>query len=255
MTINAKLSKSIQARLSKLDLTQFEKSCMVQLVLDVSGSTESDYQNNKYDHALAVVAHTAFSLDDNGKLEVGAFNCNFEWCPDVTEDNYADYISKNIVNLVGGGTYYSEFVKGVCSQFESKNPIENVIKQGTSLLGKVANIFGFSKKVEEPVETIIEASSTAPEMPRLVFIFTDGADLQNERTWNSFEQNKDKKVFWQFIGVGANRGQFRFIDDLECNFNNIGFEYIDNLSSKSQNEIIESILTTKLSNWLKGSKV
>lgn len=241
MAINVDLTKKIEVQLSKLSITEFEHKCQVQLVLDVSGSTVDDYQDGSYDQALNILAHTAFILDDNGKLETFIFNNTCEQLDDITTNNYSNYIKKEVQKRVGGGTYYREFIK----QIAQENGGSESFVKSESFFSKA---FSFLK-----TNDVVPTTKTDDvEMPKLVFILTDGQDSDQVRTLEYFEKFKDKKIFWSFIGVGPQIKEFEFISKLSKRFSNIGFTNIANLKKLSESEIVETVLNSNLSNWLKG---
>lgn len=238
MPINVELSKKIEVQLSKLSITEFEHKCQVQLVLDTSGSTSSDYQSGAYDQALNILAHTAFILDDNGKLETYVFSDECKQLDDITQDNYSNYIHKKVQKEVGGGTYYHKFIKLVAEEDNNEST------KNTSFMEKALSFFKSSsdRKITEPNEN---------DMPKLVFVLTDGQDSNQEKTLDYFNKFKDRNIFWSFIGIGNQIKEFEFIERLSKKFNNIGFTNIANLKKLSENEIIEALLNSNLSNWLK----
>lgn len=237
MGINVELAKKIEVQLSKLNIKEFEHKCQVQLVLDTSGSTTSDYRNGAYDQALNILAHTAFILDDNGKLETFSFNNNCKQLKDINQENYSNYIKLYVQKEVGGGTYYHSFVENIAEDDYIKN------KSSNSFISKAFSFFNKSNKENEKKEEV--------NLPKLIFILTDGQDLNPELTLEYFEKYKDLNIFWSFVGIGNNISEFKFIEQLSKEFSNIGFTNIADLKKLSENEIIECILNSNLSNWLK----
>ena len=237
MPINVDLSKKIEVQLSKLSITEFEHKCQVQLVLDTSGSTGEDYQNGAYDQALNILAHTAFILDDNGKLETYVFSDDCKQLEDITQDNYLNYIKKKVQREVGGGTYYHNFIKLITEE----DGLE--YQKSESFVSKALSFFKSSNELKNK-------DLNQNEMPKLVFILTDGQDSNQEKTFEYFNKCKNYNIFWSFIGIGKQIKEFEFIEKLSKKFDNIGFTNIANLKKLSENEIIEALLNSNLSNWL-----
>lgn len=94
--------------LSTVGMSRADAKSRCKLFLDVSGSASPLYRKGLM-HALAVRAGAvALNLDDNGELDVVAFDSNAHVLSQpFTERNAETYIGQYVARLVGGSTNYA----------------------------------------------------------------------------------------------------------------------------------------------------
>lgn len=255
MALNMQLTKGIQVQLTKVGLTDnLEGKVEVKAVFDVSGSTQQLYNYGLMENAVNTVAHVAFLLDDDGHLQTYLFGSDCNRIEDVTEDNYNDYIQNHILEtkspIMWTMTYYHTFIKMVVEQCDDifKQVQKVTIQQDDSFMSKVKSLFG-AKSNKTIVENNIELVNFENAKPKLVFVFTDGEDLDESTTKIVIDQYKDLPFYWMYVGIGDSN-QFKFINKLSKQYDNIGFVNINNIKNMSSDDITQMVINQKLADWL-----
>jgi hypothetical protein len=68
-------------------------------------------------------------------------------------------------------------------------------------------------------------------------------------------QNSGRKVYFNFICVGAREREFEFVKQLADEFSNVGYHPITNLREfvgLSDDEINEALISDEMIEWMKG---
>lgn len=207
----------------------------VVIAMDVSGSFDDEHQAGITNDLMQRLIPWSVLFDPDKKIEFYTFsNGNrVSHRPDVTLDNYTNYIAKHVIDCPGynGGTDYSPVLQTISKDFSG------AAKSG---------LFGFGKKA---------ATGTKPV---LVFFITDGDNNDKAETRKVFQemQSKSPNIYVQFLGVSSDSdADFPFIDALGEAYPNVGFTaipYVKQWVQKTNDQVNEALISQELITWLKG---
>jgi hypothetical protein len=210
----------------------------VAFVLDVSGSFDDEHRQGITDALLARLVPWGMTFDPDGKLEVFTFSSgarNVARVGSVTPANYTGYVKREIVARVpgyGAGTDYSYVIEDVLKAF-------GWAPQG----GVLSRIFG-------------GGTPQAPGRRGLVLFVTDGENSDHARTAQVLAQSQQRgdAVYFLFIGISNQGGDFPFLREIGERFSNTGLTVIRNLrvfTSQDDDGLNTGLLQAELIDWLK----
>ena len=136
----------------------------VALVFDRSGSARQYYKNGTIQAILERVFPIALEWDDNGAMDCWIFDDDFVRLPEVTMDNYYDYVDKEISKYKFGGTKYSPVIEDIMKKYLEEDP---------------------------------------QSLPNYVLFITDGDNFDKRKTTESVIESANYPIFWQFVGLGT----------------------------------------------------
>ncbi len=116
------LVKPLKAEIEKRNLQ--ETVAKVALVMDISGSMHSSYQNGAVQEIVNKILPIAVQFDDDGELDFWYFGSRFERRPSVNMGNYQNAVPtdwQKIMNKIGGGTNALSVMNDVISEYEHSN--------------------------------------------------------------------------------------------------------------------------------------
>ena len=90
--------------------------------------------------------------------------------------------------------------------------------------------------------------------PSYVLFVTDGDCCDHERATDCIVKAAKLPIFWQFVGIGANSSDFKFLQRLD----DMDGRYVDNadfFTVKNVNDITYKDLLDEFPNWLENEKV
>lgn len=218
------LTKKVEAvglNLQKHGITNVPK-CAVKAALDISGSMSGLYSNGSVQKAFEQVLAFGMKFDDNGEVDMYAFNTRCFGLEVATERDYKNYIRENIQKKfnINEGTRYSPTFKQIVEDARPK-------KQG--LLG-----------------------SAPPMPPTVVLFFTDGANEGSDegaadRVIREASQ-QNLPVYFHLIGVGGD--SFRQCRKLAEDYDNCGFVQIRSVGL-SDDEMYKAMITQEFTDFLR----
>lgn len=177
------------------------------MVIDFSGSMYELYEDGRVQEVIERLLPVAMQFDDNGVMEAWIFSSDFNRIPDISLNNYYDYIRNERLQdtYYMGGTNYAPVMKDVCKKY-----IE-----------------------EEPAD-----------IPTLVLFITDGDNSDRDYTTHIITEASRYPIFWQFVGIG-NSG-FRYLEQLDEMggrfIDNANFFSVNDLRYISDNDLYEKLL-------------
>lgn len=188
------------------------------LVMDFSGSMDRLYARGKVQEVVERLLPVAMQFDDNGVMEAWLFSNDYHRIPDISLDNYYNYI--NNYNLTKkyymGGTEYAPVIKDVCEKY-----IE-----------------------EEPAD-----------IPTLVLFITDGDNSDKSETTKAITKASKYPIFWQFVGIGNSR--FSYLEQLDemggRYVDNANFFSVNDLDKISDDELYNRLLA-EYPEWINKAK-
>ena len=190
----------------------------VGLVLDISGSMRTLYRDGIVQEAVERILAVASQFDDNGELDVWVYDNEFSRLPSVSEEEFAQYVDKNILN----NETIHKFGRNDEPQV-MKDVIRKYIK-------------------EEP----------ADEPVFLVFINDGGCKSGIKKI---ISKSSKMPIFWQFVGIGnSNFDVLKKLDTMEGRYvDNANFFHFDNLADVSDEELYNQLLN-EFPQWLEEAK-
>lgn len=177
------------------------------MVLDFSGSMDILYKNGRVQEVIERLLPVAMQFDDNGVMEAWLFSNDCDRIPDISLDNYYDYIRnyKLLKTYYMGGTEYAPVMQDVVHKYVKEEPAD---------------------------------------IPTLVLFITDGDNADKETTTRVITEASKYPIFWQFVGIGSSRFTYlEQLDEMEGRFvDNANFFSVNDLSRISDDELYNKLL-------------
>ena len=190
----------------------------VALVFDRSGSARQYYKNGTIQAILERVFPIALEWDDNGAMDCWIFDDDFVRLPEVTMDNYYDYVDKEISKYKFGGTKYSPVIEDIMKKYLEEDP---------------------------------------QSLPNYVLFITDGDNFDKRKTTESVIESANYPIFWQFVGLGIGPFDYlEKLDDMGNRYvDNADFFMVSNEKDFYTNDAIYQFLLNEYPSWLENPKV
>jgi hypothetical protein len=213
-------------------------------IIDVSGSMQSSFASGLIQEVIERLFAIAIKFDDNGELENWIFSNGAQMIGPVTINNVEDFVKREIINskspVLWGGTSYAPALKKATKHY---NGGINAVTKG--LIGKVVNWF---KSLFGKTQTVATSFDTDPAY--LLFI-TDGVNDDMGDTTRVIESCIDQGIYIQFVGIGYSN--FNYIERLGDKYKHVGFVKFDNLSSLSETQMYDELITEEFITFLKNN--
>lgn len=204
------LTKSLELNLQKANFVSIPKMA-VKLAVDKSGSMRYEFQSGWVQDTIDLFLAAAMKFDDDGVMEIGFFNSEFERTPDVTAADAGVYI-RNEGIYVEGGTEFS----GAVSQLGTRE--------------KKGGFFGFGGKVDT-------------SHPIYIALITDGENQDKYETETALSRLENTFVQVVAIGNGVDR---RYLDTLHRQFSHVSVIYMPDPSRVDSDKFYELLLNEEL---------
>lgn len=208
------------------------QKAQVVLVMDISGSMSTMYNNGTVQEVIERVVPMAMQFDDNQSIDLFLFNNNSTPAGEVTLNNLEGFVRNSILGKYQfGGTSYAPVIADVRAAHSG----------GTA---KPKGLFGgFFSKSPEP--------KSGPKLPTYVVFVTDGDNDDHGQTERAIREASNEGIFWQFIGIG--RAGFAFLDKLDNlsgrAIDNANFFKADDINRLSDAELY-SLMLAEFPQWL-----
>jgi len=213
----------------------------VVIVLDYSGSMNCLYSDGTVQRTLNKLVPLGLTFDDNGSIDVYLFQNDYFKLPDMTLDNYEDYVF-GVVKKSGyriGGTNYA--------------PVLNAIVDDLGLAQTKA-VRGMSN-ANFSTHGFDTAEPSGDSDPAFILFITDGENALADKPKSDeiIRAISTMNTFVQFIGIGDE--DFEYLKKLDTLAgrarNNTGFAEMPDLNKYSDEELY-TIVLEQYSRWLKG---
>jgi hypothetical protein len=210
----------------------------VAFVLDVSGSFDDEHREGVTDALLTRLVPWGMTFDPDGKLDVFTFSSgrrSVAQVGSVSPANYDGFVRREILGRVpgyGGGTDYSYALEEVLKSFGWSEPP-----------GFLGRLFG--------------GGEPQPRRRRgLVLFVTDGENADHARTMQVLadSQQRGDAVYFLFIGISNQGGDFPFLRQIGDRFQNTGLTVINDLrrfTAQDDDALNSGLLQQELVDWLK----
>jgi hypothetical protein len=201
--------------------------------LDISGSMDMRpnhiISTGKLQAAFDQTMGVAVKFDDNGELDVFAFDTRCDFVGTANPNNYSNFIKREGISA-RGGTAYAPIVKAAID-FYFNNPAP----------AKKGGFFGFGKKQE---------AAPANNMPVLMLIHTDGEPGDSYATIKrALEDAQQHPIYFHFVGVGGSRSDFPTIARLADDLPNVGEVYLPRFDL-DDDVVYEQLICDELVEWI-----
>lgn len=239
MPINPELIKKLSFQLEKEDMDDF--TARVGFITDVSGSMKSHYRSGLMKKLNECLLAVGIKFDDNREMDMKMFSGSSYDLPEMTEENFSDYIEENIIKSnknIWGITNYAPPIR----QFV-KDWFDGCLEEKKqSIFGK---LFGGSNKTYIP---------RAEQMPGFLIFQTDGSLHDNSDAKQILEFiNKYLNMYVVFVCVG-DQAEFDFVKEVSENLNNVDYIVFDGKSDIDEEELYSTIVSDKVHKFFSENK-
>ncbi len=212
----------------------------VQMLVDVSGSTQDEFDRGLMDEVFQRTLAFANKVDPNGQIEVTAFASRAHDCGQFDPSDF-DKFPKEFLRrakpVLWGGTEYAEGFKSMQTKFEEK--AKGV---GAAVMSGLKSLFGGGTKTTAP----------AGAMRAIIFI-TDGEDFGSERELHSaINTLLDGNTFILALGINSNPSNFRKLEELDKKFDGFSYVHVKKYADLSNDEFYDKLLSDEFVTWLKA---
>lgn len=193
-----------------------DEKARVALVIDMSGSMNTVYQNGTVQRVIDRLLPIAVKFDDNAELDIWGFGVKSCRMQNATEANYSNFVRTEIVRhfttVDSRGTNYAPVLKDIYKRYV--------------------------------VEEVIDYSS-------YVIFITDGENGDRSATTAIINELSKHAIFFQFVGIGGQK--FEYLDKLDTMegrfIDNANFFALDDLDAISDDDLYNRLLQ-EYPDWL-----
>lgn len=210
------LAKTATVSLAKQGLQ--ETVARVGLVLDASGSMRRQYKDGRVQELLDRLLPLALHFDDDGSLDVWAFDDRPSALPPATTRNILGYVES-----AGGG--WKRWGGGTNDEPRVMRLVLDHYRAGP------------------------------PSLPAYVLFVSDGGVHRNREITQLMTEAAGHPIFWQFMGLGGrNYGILEKLDTMSGRLvDNCGFFAIDDLHALSEEQLYDRLLQ-EFPTWLRAAR-
>jgi Uncharacterized proteins involved in stress response, homologs of TerZ and putative cAMP-binding protein CABP1 len=207
--------KIVQITLEKKKIAHI--SARVGIVLDVTGSMQGLYKNGTVQEVVERILAVASKFDDNGALDVWVYDHEFSRLPSVTERDFNDYVTNQILS----NSKIHKFGRN-----NEPQVMEDVIRK----------------------YTVEEQSS----LPVFIIFINDGGVVKS--TKKVIVDSAIQPIFWQFVGIGDSDFEvLKKLDSMEGRMvDNANFIHLEDISAVSDEMLYDQLLN-EFPQWIKSA--
>lgn len=229
--------------------------CAVKAVLDTSGSFKPDWDKGTVALLTMRVLAVANQFDDNGELEMYHFNDDIHQLETMSFADVSDpqdWIRHNVLQshqYLWHGTQYAPIVNEMMQDVVSVNsPKQRKADAGGGLFGKLRSLCaGLVGQGEDPV-TVAEFNPAAPLLtaPTAVYIVTDGENYDQREVIRLLDHCESWPIYFMFVNANNMAENAKTLAD---RYSNVGYAFIPNLDTASDDEILEALISEEFLEW------
>lgn len=222
------LTKSLELNLEKAQILNVP-AMAVKLLVDKSGSMNYEFANGWVQNTIDLFLVAAMKFDDDGVLQIGFFNTEFDETPEVTAADVGTYVRRNGI-YAGGGTAFAAGLEA----FKGTSAV-SVAKKAGGLLGRLFGSSSAPVVVEKPT-------------PVYIALITDGENGDKgafERQMASLDN-----TFVQIVGIGGGVDK-RYLNDVAAKYKNVSVIYLPNPQAVTPDSFYEALLNDDLKEFIK----
>ncbi|MBQ9486838.1 MAG: VWA domain-containing protein [Selenomonadaceae bacterium] len=217
------LVKPLKVELEKRNLQ--ETVAKVALVMDISGSMYSSYENGTVQEIVNKIVPIAVQFDDDGELDFWYYGSICRRMDSVTLLNYERAVPSDwsdLMNRLECGNYEPAVMREVINEYQNS------------------------------------------EFPAYIVFISDGGVGSADEIKSLIISSSKMPIFWQFVGIGGNGffsrlfgsgyGIFEKLDTLEGRYvDNTNFFALDDFRNVDNSELYSRLLN-EFPNWLKAAR-
>lgn len=197
--------------------------------IDISGSMTDEFADGSVQHAFDQLLGISMKFDDNGEIDVWAFDTKSHRAPSAKPEDYNKYIGTRRGQgkfgfWPGGGTNYAPVLRDIVAEMFPEE------KKG---------FFNFSKKPSD-------------NSPVMVLFITDGEPSDGTEAARVIADARSKNIYFQLIGVG-NDCRFNTLKRIADDYENAGFVQLINVKM-SDEELYDALISPELVTFIKNQK-
>lgn len=226
MSSQISLEKKLVISLTKagFDVNKLPKA-EVKALIDKSYSMKDEFESGWTQKTLDLLLAAALKFDDDGVLQVGFYNTQFDRTADMTASDSGTYIRKHGIYVAGGTCFAGgirAFKAGTLSQQAAK----------AEKKGFFGSLFGKST----PQVTGVVADKG---MPTYIPMITDGDNGDKEEFERELATMANTFVQIIAIGTGVKKA---YLDGVASKYENVAVMYLPNPNSVSEEQFYDMIL-------------
>lgn len=215
----------------------------VGVALDASGSAHHMFRSGVIQQAVDRLLAISVKFDDDGQLDVWAFDSSVKQLPTVTVQDETTYIAKveRQLDSLWGGTSYANPLRSAHSFWFSPSAATQVVQAASGLMSKMKSLFGKTEKVETPT-----VATPSNDMPAMLLFITDGENGDDAETMRVLQDIAKTSMYVQMVGVGGTR--FTALKKYADQFNNVGYLSLSSLDVP-EDQLYNDLITEKFAKW------
>lgn len=204
------LAKKAQVSLEKAKLTHVK--ARVALVLDASGSMNSQYSKGRVQEVVNRLLPLAVHFDDDGSIDCWAFAAKPQKLSEITLSNYQDFI--------------------------------NTDNYGWRDWNVGSRINDEPRVMEQVINYYLNDGDRSPVY---VLFISDGGVHENRKITKLMTEAAKLPLYWQFVGLGGHGyGILEKLDDMKGRVvDNCGFFALDDLHQVSEEHLYDQLMEGK----------
>lgn len=240
MTVTLDMNKAVVLDMAKKFELNMQKKGIItfpvlrtRAAIDKSGSMEGNFRSGYVSKSVDRFIAAALKFDDNGELEIGFFDTDFQETPVATLEDAGQYMTtKGARVYANGGTEFAPIVAWTLEE----DTREGAAQSG-GFFGGIKKLFGSAPQ------------SSLPDCGQYTGIITDGANNDKSKFEALLKKTDAKDSFFQFIGIG-NGVDTDYLDSLERRFPNVGFVYIKDPRKVDDDAFYELLSNDRFVDWV-----
>lgn len=246
MALVLDLKKSLELNLEKAGIEVPIMEC--RLAIDRSGSMGENFANGFVSNTVDLFIAAALKFDDNGILDMGFFNTDFEEAPEATLEDAGQYMKgKGRQFYACGGTHFAPIIEAFETHWDTRQ-----IARADRAPAKKGFLAKLSGMFNTAVEAVTETDDKACDYRAYVGIITDGDNGDHSAFARALKQTSGD-TFFQFIGIG-NDVNVSYLDSIAQSFPHVGFFHLQNPKHVQPDAFYEQMCNQKFANWIEAGK-
>lgn len=209
----------------------------VRLAIDKSGSMDDEFRGGLVDRTVDLFLAAGLKFDDNGQLDVGFFNGEFEEAPTAVASDAGQYLKK-AKQRAGGGTCYGPIIEN----FETRRDLTLAEAAPVEKKGFFGSLFGKSAPAPAP------AVGGVSKYRAYTGIITDG-DNADKGAFERALKATSGDTFYQFIAIGTDIRP-TYLTEIAAKYKHVSFIHIRDPKRTTDEEFYEALCNEKLAAWI-----
>lgn len=230
MSSQISLEKKLVISLTKagFDVNKLPKA-EVKALIDKSYSMKDEFESGWTQKTLDLLLAAALKFDDDGVLQVGFYNTQFDRTADMTASDSGTYIRNHGI-YVAGGTCFAGGIRA----FKAGTKPASTKAPAAEKAGFFGKLFG-----SKPTPQVAEVVSGPRAMPTYIPMITDGDNGDKEEFERELATMANTFVQIIAIGTGVKKA---YLDGVASKYENVAVMYLPNPNSVSEEQFYDMII-------------